>query len=205
MPNPRRSSACDCTTQATPPRVVQSGERQEPGSASLPCTTVAVRRRAGVEERLERFCAIPLWITAGSFISHPCFRHPLTQICRGAQLPASSVQGGCSPPRPPASYASECEYGELHPTTECHKNSSDEVKFVHMLCMNLLLYLSEGQSSVLVYSMKIANHLFPYNIHHLFSPESLVLTQKYPYSHRMMYNCIEGQKISHSIRTACHF
>ena len=50
VPNPRRSSACDCTTQATPPRVVQSGERQEPGSASLPCTTVAVRRRAGVKK-----------------------------------------------------------------------------------------------------------------------------------------------------------
>ena len=99
----------------------------------------------------------------------------------------------------------KCEYGKLHPTTECHKNSSDEVEFVHMLCMNLLLYLSEGQSSVLVYSMQIANHLFPYNIHHLFSPESLVLTQKYPYSHRMMYNCIEGQKISHCMRTVCHF
>ena len=28
-------------------------------------------------------------------------RDPLTPVCRGAQLPASSVQGGCSPPRPP--------------------------------------------------------------------------------------------------------
>ena len=69
----------------------------------------------------------------------------------------------------------------------------------------LLVYLSEGQSSVLMYSTTIAKNLFPYSIHHLFSPESLVLTQKYPYSHRMMYNCIEGQKISHSTRTVCHF
>ena len=42
----------------------------------------------------------------GQFYFTPCFRHPLTQICRGAQPPESSVQGGCSPPRPPASYAS---------------------------------------------------------------------------------------------------
>ena len=35
------------------------------------------------------------------FYFTPCFRHPLTQICRGAQPPASSVQGGCSPPPPP--------------------------------------------------------------------------------------------------------
>ena len=57
-----------------------------------------------------RFCAIPLWITAGSFISHLVSdTHPLTQICRGAQPPASSVQGGCSPPCPPASYASDVD------------------------------------------------------------------------------------------------
>ena len=85
-------------------------------------------------------------------------------------------------------------------------HTTGDVEFVHMLCINLLLlHLSEGQSSGLMYSTMIANHLFPYSIRHLFSPESLVLTQKYPYSHRMMYNCIEGQKISHSTRTVCHF
>ena len=68
-------------------------------------------------------------------------------------------------------------------------------EFVHMFCTNLLLlHLSEGESSGLMYSMKITKHLFPYSIDHLFSPESLVLTHKYPYSHRMMYNCIEGQR-----------
>ena len=63
------------------------------------------------------------------------------------------------------------------PQTKCHKNSTGDAECVHMLCINLLLlYLSEGQSSCLVYSTKIAKHLFPYSIHHLFSPESLVLT-----------------------------
>ena len=100
----------------------------------------------------------------------------------------------------------KCEYGELNSTTEKMPHTTGDVEFVHMLCINLLLlHLSEGQSSYLVYSMKITNHLFPYSIHHLFSRESLVLTQKYPYSHRMMYNCIGGQKISHSTRTVCHF
>ena len=33
----------------------------------------------------------------------------MAPICRGAQPPAFSVQGGCSPPRPPASYASVIE------------------------------------------------------------------------------------------------
>ena len=70
-----------------------------------------------------------------------------------------------------------------------------DAEFVHMLCINLLLlYLSEGQSSVLMYSMKIAKYLFPYSIHHLISPESLVLPYKYPYSHRMIYNFIEAPK-----------
>ena len=90
----------------------------------------------------------------------------------------------------------KCAYGELHPTTEkCHKNTTVHGEFVHMFCTNLLLFhLCEGESSGLMYSMKITKHLFPYSIHHLFSPESLVLTQKYPYSHGMMYNCIEGQR-----------
>ena len=92
------------------------------------------------------------------------------------------------------------------PQKNATKNNAGDAEFVHMLCTNLLLvYFSEGQSSGLMYSMKIANHLFPYSIHHLFSPESLVLTQKYPYSHRMMYNCIEGQKISHFTRPVSHF
>ena len=50
------------------------GMRQEPGGASLPCTIVAVRRGAGAKKDSMRFCAIPLWITTGSFISH--FRDP---------------------------------------------------------------------------------------------------------------------------------
>ena len=99
-----------------------------------------------------------------------------------------------------------CEYGELHPTTEKIPHTTGDVEFVHMLCINLLLlHLSEGQSSGLMYNTKIANHLFPYSIQHLFSPESLVLPYKYPYSHRMMHNFVEGQKISHSTRTVCHF
>ena len=88
------------------------------------------------------------------------------------------------------------------PQKTCHKNSTGDAEFVHMLCINLLLlYLSVGQSSVLVYSMKIVKHLFPYSIHHLFSPESLVLPYKYPYSHRMIYN---GPKSSHSTKTVSH-
>ena len=39
--------------------------RQEPGSI-----TVAVRRGAGAKKDSMRFCAIPLWINTGSFISH---------------------------------------------------------------------------------------------------------------------------------------
>ena len=63
------------------------------------------------------------------------------------------------------------------PQKKCHKNSTGDAEFVHMLCINLLLlHLSEGQSSGLMYNTKIAKHLFPYSIHHLFSPESLVLT-----------------------------
>ena len=46
------------------------GIRQEPGSASLPCITVAVRRGAGAKKDSMRFRAILLWITAGSSISH---------------------------------------------------------------------------------------------------------------------------------------
>ena len=59
-----------------------------------------------------RLCAIPLWITAGSF----CLRDPLMQICRGAQPSESSVQGGCSPPRPPAPYASDVYSEAQHKT-----------------------------------------------------------------------------------------
>ena len=82
------------------------GMREEPGSASLPCTTVAVRRGAGAKTR----CASVPYHCVWQFYFTPCFRHPLTQICRGAQPPASSVQGGCSPPRSPASYASALTY-----------------------------------------------------------------------------------------------
>ena len=32
------------------------------------------------------------------FYFTPCFRDPLTQICKGAQPLTSNVQGGCSPP-----------------------------------------------------------------------------------------------------------
>ena len=86
------------------------GMCQEPGSASLPCTTVAVGRVAGAKKDSMRFCAIPLWTTAGSFISHFVSESQWHQFVGGAQPPASSVQGGCSPPRPPASYASVIEY-----------------------------------------------------------------------------------------------
>ena len=80
LPNPPPSSACDGMTQATPPRVMQ----QEPGSASLPCTTVAVRRRAGAKKDSMRFCAVPLWITAGSFMSYNrmhCWEEGLALQC----------------------------------------------------------------------------------------------------------------------------
>ena len=50
--------------------VVQSGHAPRASSASLPCTTVAVRRGAGAKKDSVRFCAIPPWITPGSFISH---------------------------------------------------------------------------------------------------------------------------------------
>ena len=44
-------------------------DMMKPGSASLPCITVVVRRGAGAKKDSMCFCAIPLWITAGSFIS----------------------------------------------------------------------------------------------------------------------------------------
>ena len=66
VPNPRRSVPHKPCLHVS----CNLGMRQEPGSASLPCTTVAVHRGAGAKKDSMRFCAIPLWITAGSFISH---------------------------------------------------------------------------------------------------------------------------------------
>ena len=84
------------------------GMRQEPGSASLPCTQLLFAAEPG-----RRLYALLCHTTVDNhwqFYFTPCFRHPLKQICRGAQPPASSVQGGCSSPRSPASYASVTGY-----------------------------------------------------------------------------------------------
>ena len=59
-----------------------------------------------LQERLDALLCHTTVDNRWQFYFTPCFRDPLTQICRGAQPPASSVQGGCSPPRPPTSYAS---------------------------------------------------------------------------------------------------
>ena len=62
------------------------------------------------------------------------------------------------------------------------------------LYINLpLLYLSEGQSSCFEYSTQRAEQLFPCSVHHLLSPEPLVLTYKYHYIHGMGHNFIESQ------------
>ena len=85
---------------------------QEPGSASLPCTTVAVRRGAGAQkDSIDALLCHTTVTTAGCFISYfvsETHSHqfvggaqPLRPAFRGAAAPASSVQGGCSPPRPP--------------------------------------------------------------------------------------------------------
>ena len=79
-----------------------------------------------------------------------------------------------------------CKYG--------HKNNTCDAEFVHTLYINsLLLYLSDLQSSCFEYNTQRAEQLFPCSVHHLLSPEPLVLTYKYRYSHEMVYNFIEGQ------------
>ena len=94
------------------------GMRQEPGSASY----LVLQLLFAAESGEERFDALLCHVTVDNrwqlyFI--PCFRDPLTQICRGAQPPVSSVQGGCSPPRPPASYASDTQFVTTGYYTSC--------------------------------------------------------------------------------------
>ena len=101
----------DSTTQAMPPCVMQSGHAPRARRASLPCTTVAVHRGAGAKKDSMHFCAIPLWITTGSFISRLVSETHRRTFLGGAQPPASSVQGSCSPPCPPSSYTGGRERG----------------------------------------------------------------------------------------------
>ena len=79
------------------PTVVK-GKLALPGSGSP---------RSRGEERLDALLCHTIVDNRWLFYFTLCFRDPLTPVCRGAQPPASSVQGGCSPPRPPASYASD--------------------------------------------------------------------------------------------------
>ena len=68
------------------------------------------------------------------------------------------------------------------------------------LCMYLststhfcFILIFDGQFSCFEYNTQRAEQLFPCSVHHLLSPEPLVLTYKYRYSHGMVYNVIEGQ------------
>lgn len=77
------------------------GMCQEPGSASLPCTTVAVRRGAGTKKDSMRFCAIPLWTTAGCFISHFVSETHWHQFVGGRSPLRPAFRGAAAPRAPP--------------------------------------------------------------------------------------------------------
>ena len=62
----------------------------EPGRRKTRCASVPYH------------CGQPLTV-----LFHTLFPRPIDTSFRGAQPPASSIQGGCSPLRPPASYASD--------------------------------------------------------------------------------------------------
>ena len=87
---------CNSMTQATPPHVVQSAKSQ----AVLPYLILQLLFAVETKKDLMQFCAMPLWIIAGNFISHLASETHWRKFVGGA-APCIQHSGGLQPPVPP--------------------------------------------------------------------------------------------------------